>query len=84
MKGKIAELIDLAKRALNKPESFPFLPEIIESLENMKKNLDESRERKERMAGALGRLVTEDFNFSESELGTKILQIADDFVGYKE
>lgn len=84
MKGKIAELIDLAKRALKKPESFPFLPEIIESLENMQKNLNENRDRKERMAGALGRLVTEDFNFSESELGTKILKIADDFVEYKD
>jgi hypothetical protein len=84
MKEKIAVLIDLAKRDLKKPESFPFLPEIIESLENMQKNLNVSRDRKEKMAGALGRLVTEDFNFSESELGNKILQIADDFVEYEE
>jgi hypothetical protein len=84
MKEKITELIGLAKRNSTKPGSFPFLPEIIESLENMQKNLNVSRDRKEKMAGALGRLVTEDFNFSESELGNKLLKIADDFVEYEE
>ena len=84
MKEKIEELLVLAQEALKVPGSYPFLPEIIESLENMKKKLNESRDRRERMAGGLGRLVTEDFDFSESELGTKLLKIADEFVEYKD
>ncbi len=82
MKERIEEIIGLAKRASEDPESYPFLPEIIESLENMKKNLNVNRERRERMAGALGRIITEDFNFSESELGSKLLKVVNDFIQY--
>lgn len=84
MKEKIEEIIGIAERALEESDSYPFLPEIIESLENMKKNLNVIRERRERIAGALGRIITEDYKFSKSILGDRLLQIANEFIEYDE
>ena len=64
----------------NAPEgSYPFLPDIVEVLRQMERDLHSSRERRERLAAGLGRLVTEDWAFSESALGGALLQLADDF-----
>jgi hypothetical protein len=79
MRDKILEVLDQARKASQQPGAYAFLPEIIESLEAMLSNLDSPRERRERMAGALGRLVTENYQFSESPLGTEILALADSF-----
>ena len=43
----------------------------------------DSKIERDRMAGALGRIVTEDFSFSESVLGGKLLDIADKFASNK-
>ncbi len=56
-----------------------YLPEIIQSLEAMLENPGAPQERRVRMASALGRLVTEDYFFSESSLGGEVLEIADTF-----
>lgn len=67
-------------RALGRTTSpTPYLPEIIRSLEAMAESTSASPARREKMARALERLVTEDFAFSESEIGGKLLLLADDF-----
>ena len=79
MRTRIRELLGELRKPQGEASAFPYLPEVIESLEAMEHSLEAPRERRVKMAGALGRLVTEDFAFSESPLGGAILKLADDF-----
>ncbi len=63
-------------------KSYPFLPEIAQSLEVMCESLSSPRDRRLKMAGALERLVTEVYSFSESPLGEELLKLSDDFSKY--
>jgi hypothetical protein len=79
MKVTLSTLIAEAIKARQAPDSYAFLPEIIDSLTAMERSLDLDVERRSRMAGALERLVTEDFAFSEGSLGRALLRVANDF-----
>ncbi len=79
MKKRIGEANTKARKALEVPGSYPFLPEIIKMLEKMQDGIELEKDRRVRMAAALGRLVTEDFSFSESELGGELLRLGEDF-----
>lgn len=79
MRTRIRELLGKLRKAEHEGTTFPYLAEVIESLEAMQNKIEAPSERRVRMAGALGRLVTEDFAFSESCLGGEILKLADDF-----
>jgi len=79
MNDNIERLIEKTREEKERPNSYPFLPEILESLLRMRENLNETRERREKLASALERLVLEDFSFSESKLGGEILEIAESF-----
>jgi hypothetical protein len=45
----------------------------------MEREVGAPRELRERMAGGLGRIVTDYLAFSESRLGGELLKLADDF-----
>ncbi len=77
--NQIRILIQTAINANSKPGSYAFLPEIIASLEKMQNSLNEDSDRRRKMAGALGRLVTEDWNFSESDLGQQLLDLVNEY-----
>lgn len=79
MQQRITEVLSLAKQAIQTPEAYAYLPEIIRTLEVMLNSLHQDREDRGRIARGLGRLVTEDYAFSESPLGTELLKLADDF-----
>ncbi len=79
MKTRIRELLGKLRQAELEGTTFPYLHEVVESLEAMQDSVEVPRERRVKMAGAVGRLVTEDFAFSESPLGGEILELADDF-----
>lgn len=81
---RITEALVQVEKARKSSGSYPFLPEIKETLEKMLIGLPRTPNERERLSGALGRLVTEDFNFSESELGANLLELADDFASSKE
>lgn len=66
------------------PDAYPYLTAIEASLENMRDKASASRAQRERMAGGLGRVVTEDYAFSEGALGTRLLEVADAFVEMDE
>lgn len=83
MRKRIEQLLKKVKRAGGKKGSYPFLPEIIQSLEVMRDSPNLSQERRAKMAGALGRLVTEDYRFSESSLGGEILKVVEEFASGK-
>jgi hypothetical protein len=82
MKQRIEQILDKVKMAMEREGSYSYLPEIAQSLEAMKKGLILSRERRSKMAGALERIVTEDFIFSESPLGEEILKLSGDFAEF--
>ena len=60
-------------------EHYAFLPEIEESIKSMITDLDKSKDVRTKHAAALGRLVLEDFLFSESALGERLLAISDEY-----
>jgi hypothetical protein len=76
---RIKKLLADVHRAEALPGAYPYLPDIAKSLEAMLENVDTSPSRRDKMAGGLGRIVTEDYAFSESDLGGRILRVADDF-----
>ena len=82
MKQKIEQILAKLKKAMKDEGSYPFLPEIAQSIEAMRDGLSLDRERRSKMAGALERLVTEDYAFSESTLGEEILKLSDKFVNF--
>lgn len=84
MVNKIRKLLADVQRAEALPDAYAYLPDIAKSLEAMLDNIDASPSRRDKMAGGLGRIVTEDYAFSESDLGGRILRVADDFAEASE
>ncbi|BCW94020.1 MAG: hypothetical protein KatS3mg007_1914 [Thermoanaerobaculum sp.] len=79
LKEKIQELATRAREATCEPHPHWLLPHIIEVLDVMFVRV---RSPKELLgaARALGRIVMDDYAFSESPLGTELLELADDIV----
>jgi hypothetical protein len=84
LRARIAESLDRAEKASERLDSYPFLPEIREILKGMLARPTMAANERERLSAALGRLVTEDFTFSESEMGTTLLELADDFASSRK
>jgi len=82
MRERIEAVLAKLRESAHGARPTVYLPEIVESFEAMLDNLDAPQERRARMAGAVGRLVTEDYVFSESSLGGEVLEIADDFAAF--
>jgi hypothetical protein len=80
LRDRIAAAILEAESAAKKPNSYGYLPPIIESLRRILNDDAATMNERERhrSAGALARLITESFAFSESTLGTKLLDLADE------
>lgn len=79
LKARITDALARAEKTSVRPGAYPFLPEIQETLKAMLAGLSKTPNERERLSSALGRLVTEDFRFSESKTGTMLLELADDF-----
>lgn len=82
LQDRIASAIREAELAGSVPDAYAFLPEIIESLKAMQRGSTMTSGERERLAGGLGRLVTEDFAFSEGPLGTMLLELAEQFASH--
>jgi hypothetical protein len=80
----IKKLLAEVERAEALPGAYPYLPDIAKVLKAMLDNVNASPDRREKIAGGLGRIVTESYDFSESVLGGRILRLADDFAGASE
>jgi hypothetical protein len=86
----IDEIIEECETEQSKLNSNPYFPDIILSLKQMREIIiigsghsRYSKAERSKIAGALGRIITEDFSFSESMLGSKLLNIADEFASNK-
>jgi hypothetical protein len=76
----IGELLDRVRAAKEKPGAYAFLSEIYETLEAMQESRNDSHEQREHLARGLERFVLENFEFSESQLGGELLELAEAFV----
>ena len=75
----IQELVESIESNQN---DYPFIPEILETLELIERcNDSQNIEQLKRLAGGLSRLVLEDFEFSNSCLGTELLKLTDSILG---
>ncbi|MHB1426769.1 MAG: hypothetical protein ACYC3I_26735 [Gemmataceae bacterium] len=84
LKARITDALVRGEKVSKNPDAYPFLPEIQQTLKAMLAGLTMAPTERERLSGALGRLVTEDYGFSESNLGTTLLELADDFASRTE
>lgn len=81
MYDKTTELLSEARVASECQDAYGLLPDIISVLEQIQAYLEVPRPDKHlvaRGAGALGRVVTDSYEFSESDLGTRLLQLVDE------
>ena len=87
LQERLEEVIELCISQSEKPELYPFLPGIIETLELIRSCLESGdceKEYSQQWLRGLGRLITEDYSFSESELGTLLLDFTSGFRVYTE
>ncbi len=84
LRSHIDTLLDEIRKAQASAKPHPFLTVVERSLEAMKKNVRAKKGDRERMATGLGRIVTEDYAFSESELGDHIFTVINEFGGMSE
>ncbi len=82
LRGRIEAALAKLRESEHGARATVYLTEVIQSFEAMLENLDAPQERRARMVSALGRLVTEDYAFSESPLGREVLEIADEFASF--
>ncbi|MBC7228459.1 MAG: hypothetical protein H5T61_14710 [Thermoflexales bacterium] len=83
MKDKVRELITECKAVATQPGAYGFLPDIIGELEDILKELEKDQPDHERLlmwVRGLGRLVTDSYAFSESPLGSKVLDVITEIV----
>lgn len=77
---RIDELIARVDAALQKEGAYAFLPEIRESLERIKTLSDKSRAQRTKHARGIEGFILDNYQFSESQLGTDLLAFTDDYV----
>jgi hypothetical protein len=82
-KKRINELLHEAREAAKSPEAYGLLPDVIRILEMLQSRLESENPDWEsivRGAGALGRVVTDSYSFSESSLGNKLLEFVNEII----
>lgn len=79
LQRRLAKAHDRVRAAQNERGAYGFLPDIGRVLTQMAQGLELDREIRDRIASGLGRLVTDNYTFSESDLGQELLGVADDF-----
>ena len=84
---EIESTINDAKEYSLKDNSYPYMPEIIEYLVLFKEILKTGKrhaqfdtESRKRLLGGFGKLVLDNVDFYESEMGSKILDMGNEFL----
>lgn len=83
MYDRTVELLSHARAASESEGAYGLLPDIVSILEKILTHLEAPQSDRlllTRGAGALGRVVTDNYEFSESPLGTRLLQLVDDLM----
>mgnify|MGYP000633940014 FL=1 len=82
-KKRINELLQEAREAAKRPDAYGLLPDVIRIMEMLQHKLESDSPDLEaivRGAGALGRVVTDSYSFSESPLGSKLLDFVNEII----
>lgn len=82
-KKRINELLQEAREAAKRPDAYGLLPDVIKIMEMLQHKLESDSPDLEaivRGAGALGRVVTDSYSFSESPLGSKLLDFVNEII----
>jgi len=88
-KNKVSRITKVRIRAeeeMEQPRSYPYLPEIVELLKKIEEintqemNQENVKQEVRVSFRGVGRLVTEDYLFSESKLGIEILNAIDEIL----
>lgn len=82
MEDKLDKLIKLIEFEVKEKDAFPYLFSIMEILKMMRSSISDKKTDKKKVSqliGGLMRLVTEDFEFSKSDLGKEILEVANQY-----
>ena len=88
-KKRINELLQEAREAAKSPDAYGLLPDVIRIMEMLQNKLESDSPDLDaivRGAGALGRVVTDSYSFSESPLGSKLLDFVNEIIsqyGYR-
>jgi hypothetical protein len=83
MEERITEMIVDLREMMEGGDNRPFIPPIIETLEAMLacfENDETDQKTLKYLTSGLGRLVTDDFEFSESPIGNKLLLLNSDVI----
>ena len=81
--NKILHAIQKCEEELCGLNRYPFIPVIIESLKRMLDELakqDLNYEKRSKMVGAIGRILTDDFSLMNSEIGKAVADAANEFL----
>ena len=82
-KKRINELLQEAREAAKSPDAYGLLPDVIRIMEILQNKLESDSPDLDaivRGAGALGRVVTDSYSFSESPLGSKLLDFVNEII----
>lgn len=80
---KILKAIKICEEEMKGQNRFSSIPIIVESLTDMLeklKNQDLNHEKKAKMVGAIGRIVTDDYSFMKSEIGEAVADAINEFM----
>src|SRR5260370_23021270 len=77
LKSRIADAVALVESARKDREPFGLLADISKLLLQMQQSVHADANCRAKLAGGLGRLVTDNYEFSESPLGTRLLELPD-------
>lgn len=80
---KILYAIQKCEEEISGQNRYPAIPVIIESLKKMLEELDNqdsNYEKKSKMVGAIGRIVTDDFSLMNSDIGKAVADATNEFL----
>ena len=80
MKEILDKTIAQVRAALQEPDAFHMLPEILEILIQMSATVDASKTRRQEIGAGLAAFITDDYEFSESKLGRTLLKLIGPYV----
>jgi len=87
MKKEIKQIIRKAEMESRRKGTYPYLTDIIAILRQMLDSFCsgeiEDHKFRKKIVGGLGRIVTEDYSFSESSLGSQLLEIGEQYLNFK-
>ncbi len=83
--SSIAKLITTCEKEIRKTgNKYPYLPDIIDLLKQLERDIDAEYSVREQNSYALFRIVADDYDFLESRLGRKLVRLTNDYTEFEK